>query len=50
MYRNSFLSGLLIILLLGSNAVLAEHWANEAIPFNQSAGCTEGPLAELVDT
>ena len=47
MYRDSFLSGLLIVLLLGSNAVKAEHWANEAIPFNQSAGCMEGPLAEF---
>jgi len=45
MVRISFLSGLLTVLLLGPHAAMAEHWASEAIPFNKSAGCMEGPLA-----
>ena len=47
MIRISFLSGLLTVLLLGPYAAMAEHWASEAIPFNKSAGCMEGPLAEF---
>lgn len=47
MYRILLLSGLSGLLFLGSQAAIAEHWANEAIPFNESAGCLEGPLAEF---
>ena len=47
MYRILLLSGLSGILLLGWQAAMAEHWANEAIPFNENAGCLEGPLAEF---
>ena len=43
----SLIAGLSIVILMQPQPARAEHSANEAIPFNEDAGCLEGPMAQF---
>ena len=39
--------GLMVTLLLALYPAAAEQWANEAIPFQENAGCLAEPMAQF---